>query len=58
MADITKCMNKKCKIKKYCYRYTAKDDMWQSYAEFSKDKIIKDKKECKDFWLDRRSKGE
>lgn len=58
MADITKCMNKKCKIKKYCYRYTAKDGYWQSYAEFSKDKIIKDKKECKDFWLDRRSKGE
>lgn len=56
MADITKCMNKKCKIKKYCYRYTAKDGYWQSYAEFSKDKEVKDKKECKDFWLDRRNK--
>lgn len=56
MADITKCMNKKCKIKEKCYRYTAKDDIWQSYAEFSKDKVIKDKKECEHFWLDRRAK--
>ena len=56
MTDITKCMNKKCKIKERCYRYTAKDDIWQSYAEFSKDKVIKDKKDCEHFWLDRRTK--
>lgn len=50
MADITKCANKKCKIKEYCYRYTAIDDnLWQSYAEFSKKKVIKDKKECENF---------
>lgn len=49
MADITKCSNNKCKIKEQCYRYTAKDDYWQSYAEFSKDKKIKDKKECKNY---------
>ena len=49
MADITKCANKECKIKEQCYRHTAKDGYWQSYAEFSKDKIIKDKKECEHF---------
>ena len=49
MADITKCENKKCKIKEQCYRYTAKDGYLQSYAEFNKDKEIKDKKECEYF---------
>lgn len=46
MTDITKCVNKKCKIKEQCYRTTAKDGYWQSYAEFNKGKEIKDKKEC------------
>lgn len=46
MADITKCANKKCKIKELCYRYTAKDDLWQSYANFNDNKEIKDKKDC------------
>ena len=49
MTDITKCANKKCKIKEQCYRYTAKDGYWQSYAEFNKGKEIKDKKECEYF---------
>lgn len=49
MADITKCANKKCKIKELCYRYIANDGYWQSYAEFNKGKVIKDKKECEHF---------
>ena len=49
MADITKCSAKNCKIKNKCYRYMAKDDYWQSYANFNKDKIIKNEKECKYF---------
>lgn len=49
MTDITKCANKKCKIKEQCYRYTAKDGYWQSYTEFSKGKVIKDKKECEEY---------
>lgn len=50
MADITKCTGKNCQIKDKCYRYTALDGLWQSYANFNKDKKIKDKKECKEFW--------
>ena len=56
MADITKCANKNCKIKKTCYRYTAVDGYWQSYADFNNSKVIKDKKECENFLLDRRKK--
>lgn len=54
MADITKCANKNCKIKEICYRYTAVDGYWQSYADFNNSKVIKDKKECENFLLDRR----
>lgn len=50
MADITKCTNKNCKIKEKCYRYTAKDSYWQSYANFNNDKVIKNKKECEHFY--------
>lgn len=49
MADITKCANKKCKIKESCYRYTANDGYWQSYANFKDGKTIKDKKECEHY---------
>lgn len=49
MTDITKCANKNCKIKEQCYRYTAKDGYWQSYANFNDNKEIKDKKECEHF---------
>ncbi len=32
MADITKCNDKKCKLKQECYRFTAKDNEFrQSY---------------------------
>jgi len=34
MSDITMCTNKKCKLRKTCYRFMAKPDRWQSYAEF------------------------
>ena len=54
MADISKCANENCKIKGECYRYTAKEGYWQSYMMFGDNKEIKDKKECKDFWQDRR----
>ena len=49
MADITKCSANNCKIKDKCYRYKANDGYWQSYANFNKDKEIKEEKECKDF---------
>ena len=51
MADITKCTNKNCKIKEKCYRFTAKEDYWQSYANFNDNQTIKDKKECRYFYL-------
>lgn len=50
MADITKCANENCKIKDMCYRHTARDDYYQSYANFNNDKEIKDKKECIHFY--------
>lgn len=53
MTDITKCANKNCKIKEQCWRYTAPDGHWQSYADFNSSKEIKDKNECKDFWRDK-----
>lgn len=31
MADITKCSGKDCPKKETCYRFTAKDGVWQSY---------------------------
>lgn len=35
MADITKCSNVDCPIKKRCYRFTATpNEYWQSYAGF------------------------
>ena len=50
MADITKCSNckKYCKDYKNCYRYTAKDSYWQSYAEFHHGEKT-DSKKCKNF---------
>lgn len=53
MTDITKCTAKNCKLKEQCYRYTAKDGYWQSYANFNKDKKISSKDQCKDFWRKR-----
>ena len=57
MTDITKCANKKCKINDFCYRYTANDGYWQSYAKFNEGKIVKDKKECSSF-IQSRKKAE
>ena len=31
MADITKCRDKDCPVKEKCYRWTAEEDMMQSY---------------------------
>jgi hypothetical protein len=46
MADITKCKGQGCPVKEKCYRYTAKESMYQSY--FS-ELPIKDNK-CDMFW--------
>lgn len=51
MADITKCSAKNCKVRDYCYRYTAEDNpCWQSYANFNNDETIGDVKECQHFY--------
>lgn len=34
MADISKCIGLNCKLKYHCYRYTAPDSYWQSYADY------------------------
>lgn len=57
MADITKCANKNCEIKELCYRHNAPDSYWQSYANFNNNKIIKDKKECKEFYPYNKKEG-
>lgn len=42
MPDITMCANKKCPLKKTCYRYTATPSKFmQSYAGFEYDKDTK-----------------
>jgi hypothetical protein len=35
--DISYCSNAKCPLRKECYRYTAKDKPWQSFAPFAPD---------------------
>lgn len=42
MSDISKCSGEGCKLKKKCYRFTAKSGMRQSY--FSKPPIKEDGK--------------
>lgn len=37
MADITKCVNETCPLKKVCYRQTAPDSRWQSRALYTYD---------------------
>jgi hypothetical protein len=46
MSDISKCSGKGCKLKKRCYRYTAKSGLWQAYFT---NPPIKDGK-CDMFW--------
>lgn len=43
MSDICKCKNKKCPKKEYCYRWTAPEGHWQTYAYFNADG-------CEDYW--------
>lgn len=52
MSDITKCLGGKCKRKKKCYRYTAKDSKFQSY--FVLTPLRKNK--CEYFWGENESK--
>jgi len=41
MPDISMCCNLDCPVKKKCYRWMAKPDKWQSYAEFDGGKKCK-----------------
>jgi len=51
MADITKCTNDTCPLRKTCYRYTAKSDSeWQSYAKFEYIDLGKDVVMCPMYW--------
>jgi len=44
MADISKCANTMCPLRKKCYRFTAKKGMFQSYVDFKYDNG------CVHFW--------
>ena len=46
MVDITKCTAEKCKKKKTCYRYLAKDSYMQTYFRADPSKW-ENNKECK-----------
>lgn len=55
MADITMCTAKNCQVKHKCKRFTAiPDPMYQSIANFNKDKEINSEYECDDFWNNKR----
>ena len=46
-ADIAKCDNDKCTIKKTCHRWTSEPDKyWQSYSKFNSEL----KEDCEYFW--------
>ena len=48
MTDISKCRGTDCPLKESCYRYTAKEGMWQSYIfDVPYDK---EKKKCEYYW--------
>jgi hypothetical protein len=47
MPDITKCANKECPFRMNCFRFTAVDSYWQSYANFS---IDPETGECDDYY--------
>lgn len=38
MPDISMCRNRECKVREFCYRYTAKPSDRQSYAVFEPNK--------------------
>lgn len=48
MADITKCMGGNCPAKNNCYRFTAKEGMWQSY--FMDVPFNEETKSCNNYW--------
>lgn len=58
MADICKCNRLHCLIKHKCYRYLAKDSMWQTYSAFEHSKMSQEeldkiehlKQYCDAFW--------
>ena len=52
MADITKCNGTNCPQKSSCFRYTAEDSRWQSYANF--DANLTYGKPCNDYYEDTR----
>lgn len=51
MADITKCKDEHCPLKKTCYRYTAKEGFFQSY--FLESPRID--QECDYYWEDKQT---
>lgn len=51
MPDITMCKSENCDMQNKCYRYTAKPDRLQSYADFS---AFKKSNKCEFFWNDER----
>ena len=51
MADITKCANKNCKVKKQCYRFLAQSDpLYQSFADFNNSQKVTKPEQCEYFW--------
>lgn len=50
MVDITKCVNKKCKLRKSCWRFLCMPCTRQSYAKFGLDEKGKAEKKCSYYW--------
>lgn len=51
MADITKCFNEACPVRRKCYRFTAPhDEYYQAVALFDF-KVTERKVHCEYFWL-------
>jgi hypothetical protein len=46
MPDITKCINKTCRVRRDCYRWTSPPSEYQSYAYFNE----QGKADCDYFW--------
>lgn len=45
--DICKCTGENCPFRNNCFRFTAREDYWQSYASFSVDP---ETGICDDYW--------
>lgn len=50
MPDITMCVNTKCPIREFCYRYRAKPDERQSFAMFEFTPKGSYLTQCAEFW--------